>query len=97
MKLELREVLSLQRYERFGADRASTLGLMRSLKLSVLSQEPSKGERSGGTAREGSQEIRRRGVGCHPSSEGTTAPMCRLFQGQDRESPGLMSRAGLWE
>ena len=81
VNLELREVPSLQRCGRFGADGVSTLGLMRSLTVSVLSQEPSKGERSG------DQGVRRRGVRCHRSPEGMTAPMCKLLRLQGREGP----------
>ena len=56
LNLELSEVPSLQRCGRFCADRVSTLGLI-ALKVSVLSQKPSKDERSGVPVREGSQGV----------------------------------------
>ena len=78
MNLELSKVPSLQRCGQFCADRVSTLGLMRSLKVSVLSQKPSKDERSGVPVREGSQVVKV-GVRCHRSPESTTT-LCSLVQ-----------------
>ena len=77
MNLELSEVPSLQRCGQLCADRISTLGLM-SLKVSVLSQKPSKDERSGVPVREGSQGVEV-GVECHRSPESTTT-LCSLVR-----------------
>lgn len=70
------------------------MGLLKSPRVSVQSQEPSKGERLGRAAKEGSQGARRREVRCRRSPKGMTAPRVELLQVQDKEGPefGVKSR-----